>query len=400
MPARRALAVTLALALLPPAGCAPAASTATAAPPGGSTTLLTRLGVDTVAMEQYTRSATRMDGVIVARTPQSSITRYRIELTPDGEATSAEVSVRRGDGTLASPAGLQSLAMHLTGDSLRYVGRRASGDTTRAVAARGLRVPYANNSYGMFELALARLAAGTRDSMEVALAPLNLGTRATTAAPMVRLGGDSVRITWFGNPLYARHDGRGNLLWLDGRQTTLKVRVDRVATTDLEAVVRGWSAREAAAGIAGAASTRDTVRATIGGAALWLDYGRPLLRGREVWVDGVLGDTLWRTGANAATQLRTSADLLIGGQSVPAGTYSLWTWAGRNGYHLVVNRQAGQWGTEYHADRDLIRVPLQETTGARSVERFTITLEPQDATAGELVLAWGTRRLGVPITTR
>jgi len=62
----------------------------------------------------------------------------------------------------------------------------------------------------------------------------------------------------------------------------------------------------------------------------------------------------------------------------------------------VFNKQAGQWGTEYHPDRDLARVPLRETTVAAPVERFTIALEPQ----GALVMTWGTKQLSVPITAR
>jgi hypothetical protein len=146
----------------------------------------------------------------------------------------------------------------------------------------------------------------------------------------------------------------------------------------------------------GPASTRDTARATIGNAHVWVDYGRPSLRRREVWVNGVLGDTIWRTGANAATQLRTDADLTIGGVAVPAGTYTLWTRATPAGYQLIVNKQYGQWGTEYHPDRDLARVPLRESTIAAPVERFTIVLDPQ----GTLDMTWGTKQLSVPIGAR
>jgi hypothetical protein len=130
---------------------------------------------------------------------------------------------------------------------------------------------------------------------------------------------------------------------------------------------------------------------------VWVDYGRPALRGRDVWANGVLGDTIWRTGANAATQLRTDADLSIGGTTVPAGTYSLWTRTTPDGgYQLVVNRQAGQWGTEYHPDRDLARVPLRVSTVATPVERFTIVLDPQ----GALNMTWGTKQLSVPVSAR
>ena len=152
-----------------------------------------------------------------------------------------------------------------------------------------------------------------------------------------------------------------------------------------------------ASGAMGRVSTRDTVHATIGKAHVWVDYGRPALRGRNVWVNGVLGDTIWRTGANAATQLRTDADLSIGGATVPAGIYSLWTrTTPSNGYELIVNRQAGQWGTEYHPERDLARIPLRETTLSAPVERFTMAFDPE----GALVLTWGTKQLSVPVSAR
>jgi Protein of unknown function (DUF2911) len=168
-----------------------------------------------------------------------------------------------------------------------------------------------------------------------------------------------------------------------------------VAAMQLDTLAREWSARDQTAGIAGPASTRDTVRASIGGANVWVDYGRPALRGRNVWVNGVLGDTIWRTGANAATQLRTDRELNIGGTIVPPGTYSLWTRTTASGYELIINRQAGQWGTEYHPDRDLARVPLRESAVAGPVERFTIALD-----GGALAMTWGTKQLSVPVGVR
>jgi hypothetical protein len=156
--------------------------------------------------------------------------------------------------------------------------------------------------------------------------------------------------------------------------------------------------RDSLAGPVGQVSTRDTARATIGNAHVWVDYGRPALRGRNVWMNGVLGDTLWRTGANAATQLGTDAAIVIGGVSIPAGTYSLWT-ATTGGYRLVVNRQHGQWGTEHDPKLDLARIPLRETALPSPVERFTIGFAPE---AGSTVLtfAWGNKRLSVPVSAK
>ena len=368
-----------------------------------STTLLVRLGADTVAMEQYTRTPTHMEGTVVSRTPQVLVARYAVDLGAGNAPTRFEYSARRGEGTPVAGQPL-SLVDRFAGDSLFLTAKRAAGDTMRAMVTRGELLPYVNNSWGLYELALTKLLASGRDSAQYALVPPNFAAATLPALLIRRLGTDSVRLTWFGSTLLMRHDGRGNLMGVDASRTTAKVRVDRVATTDLGALATSWTAREKTAGAAGPASTRDTVRAKIAAANVWIDYGRPALRGRNVWVNGVLGDTLWRTGANAATQLRTDAALTIGGAMVPAGTYTLWTATTANGYQLVINKQFGQWGTAYDANRDLVRVPLAESPTPAPVERFTIGLVPQDGAqggrSGVLMLAWGAKQLSVPVTAR
>jgi len=156
--------------------------------------------------------------------------------------------------------------------------------------------------------------------------------------------------------------------------------------------------RDAAGQQMGSSSPRDTVRATVAGAEILVDYGRPARRGRDLWASGVLGDTLWRTGANAATQFRTSRDLEIAGRTLPAGTYTLFTLATGGRYQLVINRQTGQWGTQYDAGRDVMRVPLGiGATG--ETERFTIAVVPEGG-GGRIALRWGTRELSVPFTVK
>jgi hypothetical protein len=147
-------------------------------------------------------------------------------------------------------------------------------------------------------------------------------------------------------------------------------------------------------------SVRDTVRATVGRANLLVDYGRPLRHGRTIFGGIVPFDTVWRTGANAATQFRTDVDLSMGGVTIPAGTYTLWTVPSRSGpWKLVVNRQTGQWGTVYDPARDLARIDLRTETVSTPVERFTITVEPQ-GDGGILAIAWDRTRASVPFTVR
>ena len=393
----RAVATAL-LTVTPFAGCSTSSTSyPLPASPAGATTLLVRLGEDTLGIEQYTRDATRMQGVLVQRVPFTTVAHYNVELGAGNVPKRAEYTLRRGNGTPVVGS-TQSLSVAFGTDSVTFTAHRASGDTTRTAALRGTFLPYLNGSYGLFELALARLRAAARDSMDFAIVPLNFNVRGTTPLPIRITGADAARINWFGDPLFARFDARGRLVGMDGSQTTDKVRVDRVSAVNVDSVGRAWALRDSISGPVGQVSTRDTARATIGNAHVWVDYGRPALRGRNVWANGVLGDTLWRTGANAATQLGTDGDIAIGGVTIPAGTYSLWT-ATTGGYQLVVNRQHGQWGTEHDPKQDMVRIPLRESPVTPPVERFTIDFAPA-TDARMLTFTWGDKRLSVPVSAK
>jgi hypothetical protein len=129
-----------------------------------------------------------------------------------------------------------------------------------------------------------------------------------------------------------------------------------------------------------------------------VDYGRPSKRGRTIFAaDGLVPyGKVWRTGANAATTLVTSADLLVGATRLPRGTYTLYSIPSATGWQLVINGQTGQWGTDYDASKDVARVPMQTTALRTPVEQFTIAVEPQGG-AQSLVMRWDTVQAAVPL---
>ena len=83
-----------------------------------------------------------------------------------------------------------------------------------------------------------------------------------------------------------------------------------------------------------------------GPARIAIDYGQPHMRGRNViGMPGVVPwDSVWRTGANMATQLNTEVDITIGNAFIPRGTYTLFSLPTRSGWKLVVSREVNQWG--------------------------------------------------------
>lgn len=122
-----------------------------------------------------------------------------------------------------------------------------------------------------------------------------------------------------------------------------------------------------------------------------IEYGQPHARGRNVPSELSKDGTIWRTGANSATTLKTDAELTIGGKVLAKGAYSLYSVRENGQYFLIINSNTGQWGTEYDASKDVARVPLRARTRAEVQESLQIAMVPTDAQSarGTLTISWG-----------
>jgi hypothetical protein len=347
-----------------------------------------------VAIEQYDRAGNRIESTLIQRSPQTFTASSNIEMGANGLPVSWRYETRLPNG--ARPNNGATVTWTFRADSALSVITRDTGIAQNRAVGGGAGIPNLNNSILTRNLAIAYARLQGRDSVNV---PTFSTSGARDSMPVRFVTRDSVRVWYFGSPMYARVDADGQIRWLDGAQTTNKIHATRATRFNIAQTVANYAARDAAGNGLGVVTTRDTVRATIAGNAMTIDYGRPSMRGRNVWVNGVLGDTIWRTGANAATELTTLRDLRINGQLIPAGKYTLWTHvSARNArYELIINKQTGQWGTVYNADQDLVRVPLTERATRASVERFTMSIEPSNG-GGVIAMQWGTKRLEVPFT--
>ena len=111
---------------------------------------------------------------------------------------------------------------------------------------------------------------------------------------------------------------------------------------------------------------------TVGGHTITIEYNAPSARGRKVEGGLIPNGTVWRLGADSATTLTSDADLMIGDLHVPKGVHTLYLLGADNGWTLVVNKQTGQWGTEYNESQDLGRVPMKVTKTSAPVEKLQI----------------------------
>jgi len=145
------------------------------------------------------------------------------------------------------------------------------------------------------------------------------------------------------------------------------------------------------------ASAHESVTATLNGKKVTIEYGRPQMKGREIFGKLVPYGQVWRTGADEATTLTTEGDLMLGSLHVPAGTYALFTIPGEKEWTLIVNKTAKQWGAfKYDQAADLGRVKMAVKSLASPVEVFTIAIEAQGG-KGELKMHWDKTEASIPI---
>ena len=113
-----------------------------------------------------------------------------------------------------------------------------------------------------------------------------------------------------------------------------------------------------------------------GGKNIKTDYSSPRMKGRKIYGDLVPFGQVWRTGANEATTFIASGDVVVGGTTVPAGSYTIFTVPNADKWWLIINKKTGEWGIPYKYESDeLARVVMKVTKLPSPVENFTISYE-------------------------
>lgn len=361
---------------------------------------VTKLGNDTVALESVTRQGTTLVSDAIDRFPLVRLRHTVVDLNPDGSIKHLAMDIH----TPSAPANQQErrVTADVTNDAVHLSKTDGTGTLKRDFATSGGTVEaHVPQVYSLYELyfaaalkhaAAAKPAAGTSVPMRQFYIDREFDRFPLGRGRVTPLGGGKVQIThdWLSGTGEATMDSVYHMLGYSGARTTYKVEVKRLASPPgIKSIAERWEAQERGTGPLKSMSVRDTTRAQIGTATFLVDYSRPRLRGRTLLGDVIPFDRVWRTGANAATQFTTSAPVKLAGILVPAGTYTLWTVPHQSAVDLIINKQTGQWGTEYNGSLDLGRAPMSPQQLSAPVETFTISVVPVDAKHGTLVMEWG-----------
>ena len=370
---------------------------------------LALLGRDTVSIENVTRAGSTVVSDELDRFPRVRRRHTVITLAADGSIRHLEMDIR----TPSEPTGERQrhVVADVTTDSVTITKTDSTGVRRIAFATgRMLTMPHLPQMYGLTDLYLAAALARAPSTLRTVGTEIKLHQfyidREFDRFPLhdgivrPRPGGKvELEHDWLAGYGDATVDSSNHMLTYSGARSTYKVEVTRLTANlpDVEAIGEKFAALEASRGGKSELSVRDTARATIGRATLSVDYGRPLGRGRTLLGNIITYGDVWRTGANAATQFFTSAPITIAGVRLPPGKYTLWTLPRAAGADLIVNKQSGQWGTQYDHSFDVGSGPMATAATEVAVEKFTISIVSVDAHHGTLVMEWGPFQWTAPI---
>ena len=147
-------------------------------------------------------------------------------------------------------------------------------------------------------------------------------------------------------------------------------------------------------------SSSASVKQTIGLTDITVTYSRPGVKGRTIWGELVPYGEPWRTGANEATSVTFSEDVIIGGKPLAAGTYSFFTIPNKDTWQAVFNKEKDLWGANgYKPEQDAVRIDVTPVVSAEPTEWLQYSFENLRTNAGDMVVRWEKVKIVVPIAT-
>lgn len=146
-------------------------------------------------------------------------------------------------------------------------------------------------------------------------------------------------------------------------------------------------------------STTQTIKQEFGLGSIELSYSRPNMKGRKIFGDLVPYGKVWRTGANAATTVTFSDEVMIGGVKVPAGKYGLLSIPGESEWTLIITRQLDVTSpAAYKQENDVVRVQVKPLAMTMSRETFTMQIANITDNGCEIQLSWDRTAVALPVS--
>jgi hypothetical protein len=145
-------------------------------------------------------------------------------------------------------------------------------------------------------------------------------------------------------------------------------------------------------------STAQTVKQEFGLGTIELSYSRPNMKGRNIFGDLVPFGAVWRTGANSATTLTFSDEVMIGGTKIPAGKYGLLSIPEASQWTIIISKQTDVTSpSAYQQNMDVVRLNVPTVSLPFAIESFMILFEKVKSNEFELMILWDATMVSFPI---
>lgn len=147
-----------------------------------------------------------------------------------------------------------------------------------------------------------------------------------------------------------------------------------------------------------AASPRQSVEQQLSISNIKIDYGRPAVKGREVFGKLVPFNEVWRAGANACTKITFGQDFMFGGKMIKAGTYGLFITPTATEWTVMLNTDSTQWGAyNFDPKKNVLEVKVPVQKSAMKQEWLKIELDDLTENSVNLTFSWDMTKVSVPV---
>lgn len=151
-----------------------------------------------------------------------------------------------------------------------------------------------------------------------------------------------------------------------------------------------------------APSPTQFIKQDFGLGTIEITYSRPGLKGRQMIGNIEPWGSVWRTGANAATKIRFTDAVEIGGTKIDSGSYALYTIPAKNGeWTFILNKGVNNWGaTGYKESDDVLRMKVKAGKNLKKVETLTMQFSDLTPEHCNLNIKWEDFALVIPIASK
>ncbi|TMM53188.1 DUF2911 domain-containing protein [Maribacter algarum] len=146
-------------------------------------------------------------------------------------------------------------------------------------------------------------------------------------------------------------------------------------------------------------SPKGMISQIVGNTKVEIEYERPSARNRSVFGELVPWDKVWRTGAGNCTRISFDKDVILGGQPVKAGQYSIFTIPNPQEWVVILNSDTELYGSfNYSPEKEVARFIVTPQKSDRYYETlsFDIDLIPNNA---RIYISWENTNISFELVT-